>query len=207
MKRKTDAPGAPPQPKRVKLSTADMPSGTSAPNPASASAATPTTAAAAPPQKARRIKLTPARPFPTAPRSQSATGPRSAYKEGKNLICVTRKTPLGAYMRRCKDVLLKDGYTSLTLSAMGAAIPHLLKLAAALPPILPYGDKDLRIEYTTGTVQVQDEIRPDDEDEDISYETRAKSQLRVVFTVGGHKLKEPTRPQAQGEEHEPMETI
>lgn len=58
-------------------------------------------------------KLVPPRPFPTVPTSVSATGPRSTHSEGKNLICITRKTPLAAYLRRCKDVILKDGYASL----------------------------------------------------------------------------------------------
>jgi len=55
-------------------------------------------------------KLAPPRPFPTVPKSVSATGPRSAHKEGKNFLCLSRKTSLGAYMRRCKDVIIKDGY-------------------------------------------------------------------------------------------------
>ena len=54
-------------------------------------------------------KLVPPRPFPTVPASVSATGPRSAHPEGKNYICVTRRTELGAYLRRCKDVFIKDG--------------------------------------------------------------------------------------------------
>jgi hypothetical protein len=54
-------------------------------------------------------KLTPPRPFPTVPTSVSATGPRSAHSEGKNYICITRKTPLAAYLRRCKDIVLEDG--------------------------------------------------------------------------------------------------
>jgi len=58
----------------------------------------------------RRInKLVPPRPFPVVPTSVSDTGPRSSHREGKNMICLTRKTSLGAYMRRCKDVILKDG--------------------------------------------------------------------------------------------------
>ena len=58
----------------------------------------------------RRIKkLVPPRPFPTVPASVSATGPRSAHNEGKNYICLTRKTPLGMYLRRCKDIILNDG--------------------------------------------------------------------------------------------------
>ena len=60
--------------------------------------------------KRRRIKkLVPPRPFSTVPASASATGPRSAHSEGKNYICVTRKTPLAAYLRRCKSVILDDG--------------------------------------------------------------------------------------------------
>lgn len=60
--------------------------------------------------KAKIRKLAPPRPYPTVPTSVSATGPRSAHTEGKNIICITRRTPLGAYLRRCKDVILKDGY-------------------------------------------------------------------------------------------------
>lgn len=63
-------------------------------------------------------KLVPPRPFPTVPTSESATGPRSAHKEGKNYICITRKTPLGAYLRRCKEVILKDGYVIVRNSSM-----------------------------------------------------------------------------------------
>lgn len=63
------------------------------------------------PNSHRRIKkLKPPRPFPTVPTSVSATGPRSAHREGKNMICITRKTSLGAYMRRCKKVIIEDGY-------------------------------------------------------------------------------------------------
>ncbi|KAF5386957.1 hypothetical protein D9615_001943 [Tricholomella constricta] len=136
------------------------------------------------PKKRRINKLVPPRPFPTLPTSVSATGPRSAHKEGKNFICLTRKTALGAYMRRCKDIILKDGYKTLHFSAMGAAIPLLLQLVVALPPILPFSADEISTKVTTGTVEVQDEVIPDDEDEDLTYETRGKSTLRVVFRIG-----------------------
>ncbi|KAF8191508.1 hypothetical protein K438DRAFT_1533774, partial [Mycena galopus ATCC 62051] len=129
-------------------------------------------------------KLTPARPFPTVPTSVSATGPRSAHTEGKNLICITRKTPLATYLRRCKNVIINDGYKTLHLSAMGAAIPHLLQLVVGLPPVLPFGADEIHTTVTTGTMEVQDEIVPDDEDEDITYKTRGKSTLLVVFKIG-----------------------
>ncbi|KAI0700533.1 hypothetical protein C8T65DRAFT_580244 [Cerioporus squamosus] len=133
-------------------------------------------------QKVR--KLVPPRPFPTVPASVSATGPRSAHIEGKNYFCITRRTELGAYLRRCKDVFIKDGYKTLHLSAMGAAIPHLMQLALSLPPILPFPQDEIRTEILTGSVEVQDEVIPHDEDEDISYRTRGKSTVSVVIRVG-----------------------
>ncbi|KAI0355035.1 hypothetical protein OH77DRAFT_339908 [Trametes cingulata] len=142
-------------------------------------------------------KLVPPRPFPTVPTSVSASGPRSAHTEGKNYICVTRRTELGAYLRRCKDVFLKDGYKSLHLSAMGAAIPHLMQLALSLPPILPFPPDEVHTEVLTGTTEVQDELIPEDEDEDISYRTRGKSTVSIVIRVGDG-VDEPAAAVAKG---------
>ncbi|KAI0082866.1 hypothetical protein K474DRAFT_1585283 [Panus rudis PR-1116 ss-1] len=160
-------------------------------------------------------KLAPPRPYPTVPTSVSATGPRSSHSEGKNRICITRKTPLGAYLRRCKDIILKDGYKSLYLNAMGAAIPHLVQLAVALPPILPHAPEEIHTEILTGTVEVQDELIPEDEDEDVSYRTRGKSTMQVVIKIGDgvdevlrkpgpgkSKQSAPNAPQAQPKKRE-----
>ncbi|KAJ7491179.1 hypothetical protein FB451DRAFT_1336920 [Mycena latifolia] len=148
------------------------------------------------PQRGRINKLAPSRPFPTVPVSVSATGPRSAHKEGKNLICITRKTPLAVYLRRCKNAIIDDernhSYKTLHLSAMGAAIPHLLQLSVALPPILPFAADEIHSDITTGTVEVQDEILPDDEDEDITYRTRGKSSLSIVIKIGDGKFEGDT---------------
>ncbi len=57
-------------------------------------------------------------------------------------------------------------------------------LVASLPEILPFPAEKIRTEVLTGTVDVQDELVPDDEDEDISYRTRAKSSLSVVVIIG-----------------------
>ncbi|KAJ6606353.1 hypothetical protein DFH09DRAFT_6587 [Mycena vulgaris] len=144
------------------------------------------------PQRSRINKLAPTRPFPTVPASVSATGPRSAHKDGKNLICITRKTPLAVYLRRCKNAIIDDGYKTLHLSAMGAAIPHLLQLSVALPPILPFAADEIHSHITTGTIEVQDEVLPDDEDEDITYRTRGKSTLLIVIKIGDGKFEGDT---------------
>jgi ribonuclease P/MRP protein subunit RPP20 len=75
-------------------------------------------------------------------------------------------------------------YKTLHLSAMGAAIPNLATLAVSLPSILPFAPDEIHTEILTGSVEVQDEIIPEDEDEDISYQTRAKSTLSVVIKIG-----------------------
>ncbi|KAA1477119.1 hypothetical protein DENSPDRAFT_745420, partial [Dentipellis sp. KUC8613] len=132
----------------------------------------------------KRRKLAPPRPFPTVPTSVNATGPRSTRHEGKNYIAVTRKVQMGGYLRRIKDAVLKDGYRTIHLNALGAAIPHLMRLAVSVPAILPYAPQEIHTEVLTGTVEVQDEIIPDDEYEDISYQTRGKSTVSVVIKIG-----------------------
>lgn len=77
-----------------------------------------------------------------------------------------------------------DGYKSLHLSAMGAAIPICLTLAASLPDILPFGPSEIKTEVVTGTVQVRDEIIPEDGDEDISYANRSKSTVSATLIIG-----------------------
>jgi ribonuclease P/MRP protein subunit RPP20 len=84
-------------------------------------------------------------------------------------------------------LLVSDGlysHKTLHLNAMGAAIPHMLQLALSLPEILPYSEDDIRTEVLTGSVEVQDEVIPEDEDQDISIRTRGKSTLSVVITIG-----------------------
>lgn len=74
------------------------------------------------------------------------------------------------------------------LHAAGAAIPLLLQLSCALPPILPFSKDEIHTEISTGTVEVQDEIIPDDEEEDLTYKTRGKSTLYATIRVDdGHE--------------------
>ena len=67
---------------------------------------------------------------------------------------------------------------------MGAAIPHLLQLACALPAILPFPQDEIHHTVTTGTVELQDEVLPENDDDDITYETRGKSTLCIVLKIG-----------------------
>jgi hypothetical protein len=101
--------------------------------------------------------------------------------------------PLKQFQIRAEN---NNRYKVLHLHAMGAAIPLLMELSCALPPILPCPRNDIRTSISTGTVEVQDEVHPDDEDEDITLQTRAKSTLYVIIRIGdGLSEKEPqTKP-------------
>ncbi|KAI9569024.1 hypothetical protein HD554DRAFT_1992792, partial [Boletus coccyginus] len=134
-------------------------------------------------------KLAPPRPFPTVAPASSATGPRSTHHEGKNNICVTRKTKLAAYLCRCKALLVDDGFKELKLSAMGAAIPHLALLAVSLPPILPWAEDEVHVDIFTGSVELRDEVLSESgsEVEDgprEEFRTRVKSTMNVIIRIG-----------------------
>lgn len=67
---------------------------------------------------------------------------------------------------------------------MGAAIPHLAILAVSLPLILPFPADEIHTDITTESVEVQDEVIPADEEEDITIRKRSKSALRVTIRIG-----------------------
>jgi ribonuclease P/MRP protein subunit RPP20 len=71
------------------------------------------------------------------------------------------------------------------MSALGAAIPLLTTITTSLPSILPFPADQIHCEYKTGTVQVQDELVPEDEGEDVVYESRGKSNLTVIIRING----------------------
>ncbi|KAK8854585.1 hypothetical protein IAR55_003324 [Kwoniella newhampshirensis] len=79
---------------------------------------------------------------------------------GREVIFVTRKTGLGALMGRCRSLVVDEGYTSLRLHALGAAIPQALLLLYALLDLLPYpvGEKGMWYEIKTGSAECVDEI-------------------------------------------------
>lgn len=140
-------------------------------------------------RRPRIRRLAPPRPFPTVASASSATGPRAAHHEGKNNICVTRKTKLAAYLRRCKALLVDDGFKELRLDAMGAAIPHLALLVVSLPPILPWAESEVHVDVFTGSVEVHDEILSESgsDAEDgprEEFRTRVKSTMKVIVRIG-----------------------
>ncbi|GAA5987801.1 hypothetical protein JCM10908_007221 [Rhodotorula pacifica] len=109
------------------------------------------------------------------------------------------------YLKMGVAAFVERGCTTLTLHALGAAIPLCLSLALAIRDAIPGGepledehDTDkaaagseesvVKMEVMTGSKDVHDEITPDDEEEDIVYQTRTKSTVSITLS-----LSEPLR--------------
>ena len=86
---------------------------------------------------------------------------------------------------------------------MGAAIPICLTLAASLPEILPHSPSQIKTDILTGTIQVRDELIPEDDNEDISYTSRSKSTVRVMLIIeDGVNEVRPKKRYALGEKRQ-----
>ncbi|CAK9785389.1 hypothetical protein CC85DRAFT_311711 [Cutaneotrichosporon oleaginosum] len=148
-------------------------------------------------------------PAPPPPRVKEATLPIKVLQGqgarrtdtqrpgfGRDTIFVTRKTSLGSLLGRAKGLVLDEGYTHITLYALGAAIPHALLLLHALLDVLPYptGPNGVWYEMETGSVVCTDEMKGAVEDDELAglgaveedmpeYRERTKSSLRIEVHV------------------------
>jgi hypothetical protein len=107
------------------------------------------------------------------PKDTSGSNPTRGI-EGRDVVFVTRKTGLGSYMRRCKALLVDDGYVfplcvrirvlivrrlnQITLHALCVAIPHAVMLLYALIDILPFPRQFIHHEIQTSSVECHDEM-------------------------------------------------
>ena len=89
--------------------------------------------------------------------------------------------------------ILFASYKTLHLSALGAAIPLLATLVVSLPAIFPYPEDEIDIAVSTGTVGLVDEVIPEDEDQDITTNTREKSSMNVTVRIGNDPETRPER--------------
>lgn len=80
------------------------------------------------------------------------------------------------------------------MHALGAAIPHLLLLTVSLPAVLPFPREVIHTHITTDTRELHDEIIPEDENEDIRYQIRGKSALKVIICIGDAPLPQDPKP-------------
>ncbi|GAA6003087.1 hypothetical protein JCM10207_001978 [Rhodosporidiobolus poonsookiae] len=113
---------------------------------------------------------------------------------------VSQGLGFAGYLKKGVGAFMDRGCTSLTVHGMGAAIPLALSLALAIRDAIPGGeplslsptsedeaggaeDDVVRMEVRTGSKVVHDEVTPEDEDDDIIYQTRTKSTVSVELSL------------------------
>jgi hypothetical protein len=104
---------------------------------------------------------------------------------------VSKTTSLGCYLRRLKDLLVKQGFGEVRLHALSAAIPHAILVLHSLVEILPFPKGCVGWELKSGSVKCFDEKKLEvggkgggngwqpvlfDDDEDDDYRARGKAQ-------------------------------
>ncbi|GJN91138.1 hypothetical protein Rhopal_004156-T1 [Rhodotorula paludigena] len=104
------------------------------------------------------------------------------------------------YLKMGVGAFVDRGCTTLTVNAMGAAIPLALSLALAIRDAIPGGEPPsaatasdeesaeqdegiVKMQVRTGSKVVSDEVTPDDEDEDLVYQTRTKSTVSIELSL------------------------
>ncbi|GAA5923942.1 hypothetical protein JCM3775_005554 [Rhodotorula graminis] len=106
------------------------------------------------------------------------------------------------YLKMGVGAFVERGCTSLTVNAMGAAIPLALSLALAIRDAIPGGEPPapasrdaggsdgegegesiVRMQVRTGSKTVSDEVTPLDEDEDLVYQSRTKSTVSIELQL------------------------
>jgi len=112
----------------------------------------------------------------------SSAEPRNASGRIEE-IWVTRKTSYAAYLKKGLAAFIERGCRTLQIHALGAALPLGLSLSLAIPDALPGGQDSVIITVKTDSVEIQDEIVPDDDMEDLDYQTRTKSSIEVSISL------------------------
>ncbi|GAA93504.1 uncharacterized protein L969DRAFT_51873 [Mixia osmundae IAM 14324] len=96
---------------------------------------------------------------------------------------ITRKSSFAFYLRKGVTSFRDEGVVVVQLHALGAAIPMALSLALAIPDALPCGSAGLETQIKTGSIELQDEIIPPDDREDLDIQTQTRTKSTVEVTM------------------------
>ena len=108
----------------------------------------------------------------------------------KTDIYVTRKTPFKRQLARCQK-LLDSGSNELYIHGLGVAINRAVNLALQLQTS---GNGSLELVVNTDTVELTDDLEPQNDQQDYEVQTRNNSAIHIkVF-----RPPSPTSPQPSG---------
>lgn len=91
-------------------------------------------------------------------------------------IYISRSSNFKGQLQRAKKLLIEDGYPSITIHGLGAMIQKSINLVLALKDLT---HNQITYKATTGTVELIDDIIPEDDDKDLEVQTRNNSSIRI----------------------------
>ncbi|RGB25871.1 hypothetical protein C1646_722641 [Rhizophagus diaphanus] len=95
-------------------------------------------------------------------------------------IYVSRKSNFKGQLFRAKKLLMEDGHPSITIHGLGAAIQRSINLVLALNDLT---HNQIIYKTTTSTVQLVDDIIPDDDDKDLESQIRQNSAVHIQVSL------------------------
>ncbi|GBC10524.1 hypothetical protein RclHR1_00970025 [Rhizophagus clarus] len=95
-------------------------------------------------------------------------------------IYVSRKSNFKGQLFRAKKLLMENGYPSITIHGLGAAIQKSINLVLALNDLT---HNQIIYKTTTSTVQLVDDIIPDDDDKDLESQIRQNSAVHIQVSL------------------------
>ncbi|CAG8478813.1 9061_t:CDS:2 [Acaulospora morrowiae] len=95
-------------------------------------------------------------------------------------IYVSRKSNFKGQLFRAKKLLLEDGHPSITIHGLGAAILKSINLVLTLGDLM---HNQIIYKVTTGTVELVDDIIPEDDDKDLEIQTRNNSSVHIQVSL------------------------
>ncbi|XP_015190520.1 PREDICTED: ribonuclease P protein subunit p20 [Polistes dominula] len=101
--------------------------------------------------------------------------PTGLNKQSKLHVCVTKKTCFKAQLQRCKK-LFNTGSSEIVIHGLGAAVERACNLALQLKEI---HYNILELDIKTSTVELMDDIKPHNDDDDGEMKLRRNSAIHI----------------------------
>ncbi|BFZ54822.1 hypothetical protein PYCC9005_001859 [Savitreella phatthalungensis] len=103
-----------------------------------------------------------------------------AHAGKDDFIYINRHTALHPLVKKVRKLLITQARSRVTLCGMGAAVASTCELALRCQDMLG-GEKVCRLEISTGTVDLVDEVVPTDHDADEALQRRRNSKIEIAL--------------------------
>ena len=97
------------------------------------------------------------------------------------LYYINKHTLLHPLLKKIRKALIQNGRRSVTLCGTGAAISRACMLALQIQDMIG-GEAVCSLETRTGTVEIVDDLTPNDPDKDYETQTRRNSKIEIILS-------------------------